>query len=466
VKKLVIGVVGVLVAALLYVGFSLWYHLLRVEPQAAMNDPAERYFYGTIGAEVEAGMPRTVFDVAPQLCADLMPGGYRSFGWVYQPGHDLPVGLAQKTIGFPRVSFNCATCHHGTVRTAPDAEPIVIPGMPPSRLDFQRHVHFLFDCLGSDRFTADTAIPAIERLHPLSFLERLFYRYLIIPKTKQYIATLSAENSWHRSRPNPGPGRYDAMNTLRKYFGAEPNADQEIGVADLPPIWHEAAQAKGNGMWDGSSRNLSERNLIAALLAGATPSTIDRAEMSWIETWLSTLPAPKFPFPIDEPLAAHGHRVYEAECARCHGGRVGELSPFAEIGTDQARANTMNAEAIALLAKFDKGHLTFRHFTDTHDYRIPSLEGTWASAPYLHNGSVPSMRALLAPPAERPKSFYRGYDVYDPKDLGFITTGAEASKHGVLLDTAFKGNGNLGHDYGTQLDEDSKNALIEFLKKV
>jgi hypothetical protein len=463
-KKIVLTVVGLLVVAVGFVGYSGWYHLLREVPNP-MNgaaDPVERFYFDTIGAEVGSGMPKYVYEVLPEMCPDLLPGGYASMGFVYTKGHDIPVGYGEKTIGFPRLSFNCASCHHGTVRASAEAEPVIIPAMPPSRLDYQRYAHFLWDCVVSERFSVDKAMAAIEKRHQLGFMEKQFYKFVILPKTHDYLVALKKDNEWHATRQPFGPGRYDCMETIRKSFGGDPTQDDATGVVDLPPLWNQIAQKKGYGMYDGCSGDLGERNRTAAWLAGAPPEHLDKAEMTWIEKWLSDLRPPKYPFPVDEGLATKGQAVFQANCAGCHLGRVGELMTLEEIGTDRARTDSFTTETIANISK----RLDYKHYIKTQAYRIPALDGTWSTAPFLHNGSVPTMRALLLPPAQRPKAFYRGYDVYDPKDLGFVSTGSEASKHGKLLDTQFKGNGNQGHDYGTQLDEESKNALIEFLKKV
>ena len=91
------------------------------------------------------------------------------------------------------------------------------------------------------------------------------------------------------------------------------------------------------------------------------------------------------------------------------------------------------------------------------------LDGVWLRAPYLHNGSVPDMRSLLFP-EERPRVFYRGYDVYDWIRVGFISSGPAAESEGVQFDTTLKGNGNGGHSYGTTLPVPDRLALIEYLK--
>jgi hypothetical protein len=86
-------------------------------------------------------------------------------------------------------------------------------------------------------------------------------------------------------------------------------------------------------------------------------------------------------------------------------------------------------------------------------YVAQFLDGIWLRAPYLHNGSVPTLRDLLDPPARRPKVFWRGYDVYDPVKVGFIGQGREAERAGSHFDTAERSNGSQGHEFGTGLPE-------------
>jgi len=110
----------------------------------------------------------------------------------------------------------------------------------------------------------------------------------------------------------------------------------------------------------------------------------------------------------------------------------------------------------------------FRYFRKTNGYANSPLDGIWLRAPYLHNGSVPNLRELLEPVSARSKLFYRGNDVYDPQNVGFVSTVAEEGGHKFFVfDTAKKGNGNAGHegpDYGTSLPPEEKRALLEYLK--
>ena len=65
---------------------------------------------------------------------------------------------------------------------------------------------------------------------------------------------------------------------------------------------------------------------------------------------------------------------------------------------------------------------------------------------------------------KRPVRFYRGYNVYDPEKMGFVSDGTEARRFGFEYDTRLSGNGNQGHAYGTNLHDTDKSALIEYLK--
>jgi hypothetical protein len=107
----------------------------------------------------------------------------------------------------------------------------------------------------------------------------------------------------------------------------------------------------------------------------------------------------------------------------------------------------------------------FTKFRKTNGYANMPLDGLWLRAPYLHNGSVPTLRDLLTPPENRPKSFYRGNDVIDRDNMGFVSTVREMDgRRFFLFDTSLPGNSSAGHRYGLNLKPAEKNALIEFLK--
>jgi len=137
-----------------------------------------------------------------------------------------------------------------------------------------------------------------------------------------------------------------------------------------------------------------------------------------------------------------------------------------EVGTDPNRLNaytyvfSLNQYQLYPDTKFH-----FTHFQKTGGYANQPLDGIWARAPYLHNGSVPTLRDLLDPPEARPKGFFRGYDVFDQKKVGFLTNVAKA--HGMQFtwfDTGQPANGNGGHLYGVGLSPGDKDAIVEYMK--
>jgi hypothetical protein len=112
----------------------------------------------------------------------------------------------------------------------------------------------------------------------------------------------------------------------------------------------------------------------------------------------------------------------------------------------------------------------FHHFQKTNGYVAVPLYGIWLRAPYLHNGSVPTLYHLLNPDKRIPR-FFRGYDVIDPKLVGFVFQPpediAQAEKflqRTTEMDTTLPGNGNQGHTYGANLRSEDKAALIEYMK--
>ena len=163
---------------------------------------------------------------------------------------------------------------------------------------------------------------------------------------------------------------------------------------------------------------------------------------------------------------------------------MGQVDAIANIGTDPARLNSFTTEFVFNQNTFGSGQWwRFNHFRKTDGYVNMPLDGLWARAPYLHNGSVPTLRDLLKPSKgkggefvaglHRPKVFTRGDDVYDPKNVGFRSDAErERSDDGrklFLYDTSLKGNRNTGHEgaqFGTELPANDKEALLEYLKKL
>jgi len=147
------------------------------------------------------------------------------------------------------------------------------------------------------------------------------------------------------------------------------------------------------------------------------------------------------------------------------GTRTGTLIPVDEVGTDRHRLDMWTPNAATAYNAYGEGHAwKFSSFRKTNGYVSVVLDGVWLRAPYLHNGSVPSLTDLLEVQERRPRGFWRGYDLYDSENVGFISSGAEAERVGTFYDTTRPGNGNAGHLYGTTLSPQDKRTLIEYLK--
>ena len=462
------------VAALLLAGGAVaWYKFFREVPQPAFVSADERFMYGSIGGENEAGIPYWIYLVLPRMFPEYLPGpgGYASLGIAWEEGREMPVGFTKKTVGFPRVSNTCAVCHTASYRASADATPVFVPAGPGHTANVQGFFSFLRDVAQDPRFNADNLLDEIGLVTELSWLDRVLYRFVIIPFTRK--ALLERNFDWMEREDMAawGHGRDDAMN-LTKYFMLGMDEDGSYGPSDFPSIWNLQKYRPQEGMrlnWDGATLDARSVLVDSALGIVAEPQDDFEQQMDWLLEYLSGLPPPKYPFPVDRQLAAQGRQLFAAECARCHDSeRTGKRVPLGEVGTDGNRIASWSRKA-AKVANRKAAELGVTRSGMVEDepldgYIAVHLDGIWLRAPYLHNGSVPTLVDLLRPQARRPAIFYRGYDVYDTVNVGFQTEGADAERSGTRHDVSRRGNGNAGHEFGTSLPVADKRALIEYLK--
>lgn len=199
-----------------------------------------------------------------------------------------------------------------------------------------------------------------------------------------------------------------------------------------------------------------------------------------IRAYLESLSPPAFPFPVDAALAAEGRAVFEDSCASCHG-TYGEtpsypnrVIPLARIGTDPLYAATMTDGSLDRFYEWVERspHGGTVRAAPAEGYIAPPLDGIWAVAPYLHNGSVPTLAALLDSRL-RPQ-FWRLADAqeYDPEAMGWRHEVLEAGKEAApdaaerarIYDTTLPGYDNAGHLFGDELTDRQRRALLEYLK--
>jgi mono/diheme cytochrome c family protein len=464
------------------VGLFAYRHFFREEPAPYFESAEDHFLFGSIGTEAQQGVPYWIWLVLPRVFPEYLPGpgGYAALGMPSKDGHELPVGFSKVTIGFPRVGINCAMCHTASVRTAPEAPPLLVAGGPSHQTNEQQYLRFLFACAADPRFTADTILGEIAKNVRLSRTDQLLYRFVLIPQTRRAILQLRDADKWMAANPDWGRGRIDPFNPVKFGILKQP-IDDTIGNSDMMPVWNLAAHSGYALHWDGLNTDLREVVLSSALGDGATIKWVDRDVAKWDETdpsrasslrrvmdFISTVKPPAYPFPIDATLAAEGASLFRTECAACHGpggARTGTVIPIGEIGTDRHRLDMWTPASATAYNAYGDGHSwKFSHFRTGGGYVAVGLEGLWLRAPYLHNGSVPTLADLLTPVADRPRLFWRGYDVYDPVRVGFVSDGDQAKRIGTRVDTSLPGDSSAGHVYGTTLSPQQKIALIEYLK--
>jgi hypothetical protein len=476
------------------VGVGAWVLLtLRTDRPVVYDEVAEHFKYGSIGSEPGVSLmrpvggvlpPYSVFTALPSICREKAPAGYASFGFASEPGRDLPIGVARRRRqGIDHVGLNCATCHTGTIRDTPASPRRVVLGMPAHQLDLQAFVEFILECSLDNRTTAEAIRGRLPESGGPGVFERALLRFGLVDRLK--LQTLNFRNRiaplLGDALPRWGQGRVDTFNPYKAIQFNWPldrlPRSELIGASDFPSLWNQQPREGLQLHWDGNNDSVDERNLSAGLGAGITPVTADHAGIKRVRDWIWTLRPPEYPYAIDRTLAARGAPLYAQACLSCHGDhrfregvktgdRVGQVVRVSDIGTDRYRLDSYtDAFAANQYALFPESQYRFRRFRKTDGYANHPLDGIWARAPYLHNGSVPTLRDLLEPPERRPAMFYRGYDVYDPLRVGFVSN--VPSEDGRLFfryDTSVPGNGNGGHVYGTTMTDEDKRAIVEYLK--
>jgi mono/diheme cytochrome c family protein len=252
----------------------------------------------------------------------------------------------------------------------------------------------------------------------------------------------------------------------------------------VPPWW---GMSKKNAMFYTTiGRGDHARFMLLASML-CIKGTDDVAEIvsyaADIRAFIASIEAPKFPFPIDEQLAAEGEAIFARKCSACHG-TYGKNESFPnwvysvnEVGTDPAYATESTDGSrdrfFAWVARSPYGDA--QTAAPAPGYIAPPLDGIWATAPYLHNGSVPSMAALLN--SDRRPKYWRHQlhpRQYDPGKMGWtydiLSSGQKAEtdpgSRRLIYDTTLKGYGNMGHTYSDDLRDEARSALLEYLKSL
>lgn len=256
---------------------------------------------------------------------------------------------------------------------------------------------------------------------------------------------------------------------------------------DTPALW--LLKKKRTMYHNGQLDARSVRPLMSFMMSPLTNAAQFRKlepTFADIRAYFLTLEAPKYPFPIDAALAQRGQAIFEDKCSKCHGTYganpeyPNKIVKLDVIGTDPMIVQSLTKK---MESHFRDSWLGREPGPDGKPYPIryndgyqaPPLDGVWATAPYFHNGSVPTLAHVLNSKS-RPKIFTRSYrteiDDFDQTRVGWkieepnapAAPNLPAAQRRRIYDTAQPGRGNGGHTFGDKFTEEERGAVVEYLK--
>jgi len=438
---------------------------IAADPQRA-GDPQKGYAALVGEGYVGCGVPHTAYaQVFPPAPASLrLPGRDAK-------NADLPYYFNRFTTpaGVDVVSSNCLVCHAGFLRGK------LVVGLGDTQTDYTTNNKGQQAGLAELLVTDPGEKAELEKLKSrlLALSDYTLTRVVGVNPADNVAAVLFA----HRDRKTLAWSDDPIL----------PLPDKTVVPVDVPPWWR---MKKKNAMfYDGAGRGDHARiEMTASTLCTDTVADAQKIDAYFpdVEAFIDSVEAPKYDGPVDQALAAKGKPVFASTCSRCHGtyGDGGAypnlLVMLPEIGTDATLAHGGTQFAVDYVKWFDESFYgEIAHLDPQPGYVAPPLDGIWATAPYLHNGSVPTIEALLDS-SQRPAFWMRKYDangVYDDSDyddaaLGWRYTAVDhgqademdSVKRVRIYDTTLPGYGNGGHTFGDGLSAGDRAAVIEYLK--
>lgn len=434
------------------------------------------------------------------------------------PTFERPMGIVTGHVrrSFPAIeievaNLSCAACHAGVLydRNGMPQNRVWL-GLPNTSINLEAYSQAAYQSLKGGVRTPDELVSTVRRLFPeVTPLEMRTIERYVIPRLKQRLS--ERENTFDAPTPfgNGGPGLTNGIGALKLQLGLLKMDRREdvLGYISIPDLGSVSLRTSmlSDGVYgvpgvprfqrlttqDMTDKHVSQLARVGAFFVvpamGVKPERARRAipQVEDIFRFVQSYQPPPFPGPIDTVLATKGRHIYHAICARCHGtysegatyvrliGFPNRLSPQEEMNTDPERWKAIDDELIrAIQTSAFKDYLVPEA---SKGYVAPRLTGLWATAPYLHNGSVPTLWHLMHP-EERPKKFYVGGHRLDFTKVGIAgvldSTGTWRYPEGYrpwaspdLYDTGKPGLSNRGHEREFEaLSEADKQALLEYLK--
>lgn len=377
---------------------------------------------------------------------------FERYGLIDRPAGaeaDPWIPLGYTPVGESRLAPNCLVCHGGKVAGQ------VVPGLPNSHQDFSGLVGDVAALRALRQGKDPEAARATSTFGiPLNFVKGS-------TNATMYSILLGSMRD----------------EDLNQKFPPELSQPLVHNSIDAPPWWH--FRRKSRIYWDGmapkSVRTLMQFTMAPGLSGEKIRSWEDEFEV--IRDFIDQVEAPAYPFEIDETLAQAGQAPFERVCSECHGTYGAEASypertvPLDVLGTDPVRLDAIRPES---KAKYNRSWFADygEHpvLVDVEGYVAPPLDGIWATAPYLHNGSVPTLWHMLHPD-ERPAVWKRTEDGYDTERVGLevgirdsVPAGLSAREQRQYFDTEVVSHSADGHRFPEKLTVEERRAVLEYLK--
>lgn len=437
-----------------------------------------------IWGKPEDQMAEVGLGVDPFEPDSVMPlgSGYALSDGFLVPGRTVPVRVNYATL-------SCMACHSGAV-TKPNGKLVRLIGAPNPIGVFLAQINRTVD---DPRYTAAAFLAALNAKPPgwvygdpsLAAQEALERNLFQSPGIAAYFlgelklfsnATMDRVNSTipvytydvPNAPPLSGPGVIPGQIDVFAYAAAglfDPTqlTAEEMTMSmpaapapsDVMSAWRQDGRTRWQ--WDDSIGNLAMRETEASItMAAGDPTAVNQDNLVPSATFTLGLPSAPYPFRVNATKAERGRLLYERACAGCHAPGNTVLMTPEQTGTDPNRARVFTPNLVeGFIAEVREGCEVPECFEEdgseipdsdvvdpTGKYASIPLDGVWATAPYLHNGSVPTLYHLLV--GERPATFFRGASTYDRKRVGY-TWDQPTSIRSVIYDTSQAGHSNAGH---------------------
>jgi len=255
----------------------------------------------------------------------------------------------------------------------------------------------------------------------------------------------------------------------------------DVPPVSVPPWWR---MAKKPAMFNLGEGRLDHARIMMAASMLCTDSVQELVEVDAyapdLRAYIASLTPPKYPFPVDSALADTGREVFNSNCSHCHGTYTGEhsyparLVPIEVVQTDKTLVEFAHGPGVVYIDWYNRSFYgKLSTMAPGPGYVAPPLDGIWATAPFLHNGSVPTI-AMVLDSTQRPTFWqHEVTDASDPESydkirLGWAHSELEEGKSGGsdtrIYDTTLRGYANSGHFFGDHLTDDERQSVIEYLK--